>query len=186
MRHWDDWAVAATVAAMMGCRWLSIRQLLVLLPESWQSPLGLISPNWLFSMSLLPALLCIYTWYAIASSITCFRHPVKRTIFVSVIICYPCFTPCKYQSIKYYCYYQKQIFLFWLKFCLCCFILQAAIVQTMPWYCTDDNLLPKPMMASLTDTNIGHKTSMTKWQNVFRDRTIYCDRNICCVFPLLC
>ena len=45
MRHWDDGAVAATAMSMMGCQWLSIRQLSVLLAEPWQSPLGLIRSN---------------------------------------------------------------------------------------------------------------------------------------------
>ena len=88
MRHLDDGAVAATVKSMVGCRCLSIRQLSVLLPEPWQSPQGLIRPYWLFTVSLPPAALCIYTWYATASSITCFRYPVKWTIFVYVIICW--------------------------------------------------------------------------------------------------
>ena len=44
--------------------------------------------NRLFTVSLPPAILCIYTWYAIALSITCFRYLIKRTIFVSVVICW--------------------------------------------------------------------------------------------------
>ena len=57
-------------------------------PEPWQSPQGLIRPYWLVTVSLPPAALCIHTWYAIASSITCFGYPVKWTVFVSVIICW--------------------------------------------------------------------------------------------------
>ena len=105
MRHLDDGAVAATVRSMVGCRCLSIRQLSVLLPEPWQSPQGLIRPYWLFTVSLPPAALCIYTWYAIASSITCLDILLNGQYLYLWLYVDSCFTPCKYQSIKYYYYY---------------------------------------------------------------------------------
>ena len=102
MRHLDDGAVAATVGSMAGCRCLSIRQLSVLLPEPWQSPQELIRPCWLFTVSLPPAALYIYTWYAIASSITCLDILLNGLYLYLWLYVESCFTPCKYQSIKYY------------------------------------------------------------------------------------
>ena len=109
MRHWDDGAVAATVRSMMGNRWLSIRQISVLLPEPPDSRRRGLS----IQIDYLP---CHY-------HLPCFvyilemqlRHPLRVwDILLNRLYLYlwlyvdSCFTPCKYQSIKYYYYCMRK------------------------------------------------------------------------------